>query len=141
MKRRLLCAGVILAAATLSGCYYDPGYTYVRGAGVSGDAYYGSGSTYYASPYDSYYGPAYYNGYYGGYYGCCYGPRTTIGISTRWYGGSHYRSHRGDGHRYRGDDHRDRGGDHRHDRHDGDRGHHDSRRGGRPSHDRGDRRH
>jgi hypothetical protein len=71
MKRRLAWVGVLVAAAALSGCYYDPGYTYVRGGGAAGDAYYGTGTTYYASPYDSYYGPAYYGGYYGGYYGCC----------------------------------------------------------------------
>lgn len=114
MKRQLACIGLMVAAATLSGCYYDPGYTYVRGSGSAGDAYYGSGSTYYASPYDSYYGPAYYNGYYG------YPSGVNIGISTRWYGGSHYRGYRGHDHRYRGHDdrhgHRDgrRRGDHHH---------------------------
>lgn len=129
MKRQLACVGLMLAAAALSGCYYDPGYTYVRGSGQAGDAYYGSGSTYYASPYDSYYGPAYYNGYYGGYYG--YPSGVSIGISTRWYGGSHYRGHRGHDHRYRGHDNR-------HGRRDGSSGHRDSRRDRHPSHRRGD---
>src|SRR5574337_268568 len=87
MKRQLACVVLAVAAAALSGCYYDPGYSYVRGSGYGGDAYYGSGSTYYAAPgyYDGYY-PA----YYGGYYGCCYAPGVSIGFSGYWQGGSHY---------------------------------------------------
>lgn len=135
MKRMLACVGLMVAAAALSGCYYDPGYSYVRGAGSGGDAYYGSGTTYYTSPYDSYYGPGYYNGYYGGYYGCCYAPGVSIGISSRWYGGSSYYPH------HHGRDYRYRGYDRGHGRRDGWSGHRDSHRGGRPSHGRGNPRH
>ena len=133
MKRRLACVGLMVAAAALSGCYYDPGYTYVRGGGAAGDAYYGSGTTYYASPYDSYYG--YYGpAYYGGYYGCCYAPGVSIGVGTYWYGGSRYPRHHGRDYRYRGND---RG----HYRHDGRSGHREPQRGGHRSRDRGDHRH
>ncbi|HWU75995.1 MAG TPA: hypothetical protein VN043_05795 [Rhodanobacter sp.] len=107
MKRYLASLALIVVAAALSGCYYDPGYSYVRGSGQTGDAYYGSGSsTYYTAPgyYDGYYGSGYYgnayygNAYYGsGYYGCCYGPALNIGIRNRYYGAPRYRSydHRG----------------------------------------------
>lgn len=96
MKRLLATVVLIVAAATLSGCYYDPGYSYVRGSGYAGDAYYGDGgSGYYATP-------GYYDGYYGGYYGCCYAPGVSVGVSSVWYGGSRYRH---DGDHYR--DHRD----------------------------------
>lgn len=89
MKRLLASLVLIVAAATLSGCYYDPGYSYVRGSGYSGDAYYGDGgNAYYAAP--GYY-PGYYDGYYGGYYGCCYAPGVSVGVSSVWYGGSRYR--------------------------------------------------
>ena len=90
MKRPLSVVALILAAATLSGCYYDPGYSYVRGSGHGGDAYYGDGSSarYVEPAYDGYYG----GGYYGsGYYGCCYAPGVSVGISSTWYGGSRYR--------------------------------------------------
>ncbi len=91
MKRQLACLMLAVAAAALSGCYYDPGYSYVRGSGYGGDAYYGSGSTYYAAPgyYGGYY-PYYYPSYYGGYYA----PGVSVGISGRWYGGSRYRDYR-----------------------------------------------
>ncbi len=92
MKRLLATVALSLAAATLSGCYYDPGYSYVRGSGYSGDAYYGDGgNAYYATP-------GYYDGYYGGYYGCCYAPGVSVGVSSVWYGGSRYRD---GGYRYR----------------------------------------
>ena len=93
MKRLLAGLALIAAAATLSGCYYDPGY--VRSAGYGG-AYY----TQAAPVYDNgYYAPGYYDGgYYGyngyGYYGCCYGPGVNL-----WYGGPGY--YRG-GYGYRG---------------------------------------
>lgn len=102
--KRMLASFILIAAASLSGCYYDPGYSYVRSSGYGGDAYYGqSTSTYYAAPgyYDGYY-PGYYGGgyYSDGYYGCCYAPSLSIGISSGWYGGSrHYRRDRDDGYR------------------------------------------
>ncbi len=103
MKRILASFILVAAAVSLSGCYYDPGYSYVRGSGYGGDAYYGRGAaTYYAAPgyYDGYY-PDYYGS---GYYGCCYAPRVSIGVSSGWYGGSrYYRPHRESGYR---DDHR-----------------------------------
>jgi len=91
MKRLLAGLVLIAAAAALSGCYYDPGYSYVRNSGYGGDAYYGQGGGgYYVAP--SYYGGYYGNGYYGGgYYGCCYAPGVSIGISSGWYGGPRYR--------------------------------------------------
>ncbi len=123
MKRLLASLALITAAAALSGCYYDPGYSYVRNSGYGGDAYYGQGDgAYYAAPgyYDGYYG----GGYYDGYYGCCYAPGVSIGISSGWYGGSRYRGYRdyrGSGYRGGHDDHRgdhwghggDHGADHR----------------------------
>lgn len=99
----LLASFILIAAASLSGCYYDPGYSYVRSSGYGGDAYYGQGvATYYAAPgyYDGYY-PSYYGS---SYYGCCYAPSLSVGISSGWYGGSrYYRPHRQSGYRdYRG---------------------------------------
>jgi hypothetical protein len=96
MKRLLASLALIAAFSALSGCYYDPGYSYVRSSGSGGDAYYGEGgNAYYAAP--SYYGGYYGSGYYGdGYYG--YSPGVSIGISSGWYGGSRYR-HDGWGHR------------------------------------------
>jgi hypothetical protein len=102
MKRLLASLALIAAASALSGCYYDPGYSYVRGSGYSGDAYYGEGGSayyvpgYYAAPgyYDGYYGSGYYGG---GYYG--YSPGVSIGISSGWYGGSRYRHDGYRGHR------------------------------------------
>ncbi len=43
MKRLLASLALIAAVSALSGCYYDPGYSYVRGSGYCGDAYYGDG--------------------------------------------------------------------------------------------------
>ncbi|OOG54516.1 hypothetical protein [Rhodanobacter sp. C03] len=89
MKRLLASLALIAAAATLSGCYYDPGY--VRSSGYGG-AYYTQVAPAY---YNGYYaGPGYYDGGYYGYYGCCYGPSVNL-----WYGGSGY--YRG-GYGYRG---------------------------------------
>jgi hypothetical protein len=135
MKPHLAGFALIVVAAALSGCYYDPGYSYVRSSGQGGDAYYGRGSsTYYAQPgyYDGYDGSGYYgNAYYGsGYYGCCYGSGASIGIGSGYY----------EEPRYRSNDHRGRDRD--------DRGHHDrgdqrshAPYGGRPTseHPQGDR--
>ncbi len=98
MKRLLAGLALMTAAAALSGCYYDPGYSYVRSSGYAGDAYYGRGSdAYYAAPgyYDGYYGGGYYgNAYYGdGYYGCCYGPALGIGVVGGYYSRPGYRHH------------------------------------------------
>jgi hypothetical protein len=116
--KRLLCGFVLVAlAALLSGCYYDPGYSYVRATPYAGPAYYGNGVVYD----DGYYvGPVWYDGW----YDCCYAPGVTIG--GVWYGHGGYRHDRrggwhGGGHWRDGDGH--------------DRGH--DRRGGR----RDDRRH
>jgi hypothetical protein len=95
MKRLFAGLSILCATALLSGCYVSPDYSYVRGNGYAGSAYYGSGpaviyrDSYYASPY-----------YYGGY-GCCWAPGVTIG--GVWYGGGH-RYYRGRyyGHGYRG---------------------------------------
>lgn len=118
MKRLLAGLALVVAAATLSGCYYDPGYSYVRSTGYGGDAYYGRAAPVYDGGY--YVAP----GYYDGYYGCCYAPGVSVGISGVWYGGSRYRhggydGYRGRGHwqhgsRGRADGHGGRrGGDHR----------------------------
>ena len=67
--KRLLSGFVLVAlAALLSGCYYNPGYSYVRATPYAGAAYYGNGVVYgngygyYAAPawYDGWYGPRYY---------------------------------------------------------------------------------
>ena len=116
MKRLLASLALGVAAATLSGCYYDPGYSYVRSSGYGGDAYYGRGGSDYVVPgyYDGYYG----SGYYGGY---GYSP----GVSV-WYSDSHYRhgGYRG----YRG--HRDYRGHEGHWRGRGDAGGHRREHGG-----------
>lgn len=93
MKRVLAGLALVVATAALSGCYYDPGYSYVRPVTTyGGDAYYGNGVTYdYAAP--SYYYPSY--GYYGGY-GCCYAPSVSVGIGGVWYSG-HSRYYGGHG--------------------------------------------
>jgi hypothetical protein len=138
MKRLLASLALITAAAALSGCYYDPGYSYVRGSGYVGDAYYGDGGSAYVVA------PGYYDGYYGGYYGngygCCYAPGVSVGVSSVWYGGSRYhregyrdgyrdyRGHAGEWQGRRDGGHRDR------DDHDG-RGNHRGR-----DRDRGDHR-
>lgn len=89
MKR--LFAGVVMSAAVLllSGCYVDPGYSYVRRTSYQGDAYYGQP----VSGYDAgYYAPPVYDPYYGGGYGygCCYAPAVGVGISAAWYGRTRY---------------------------------------------------
>jgi len=125
-----LAAGLVIcvAAAALSGCYVDPGYSYVRQTPYQGDVYYGQGTRvyddgYYAAPvYPAYGYPAYGYPAYG--YGCCYAPGVSVGISGTWYGGSRYRdSWRGRRGDYRGS-WRDRGS-HRD-------GHRRSDRDGRP---------
>ncbi|HEV2538805.1 MAG TPA: hypothetical protein VGU03_03775 [Frateuria sp.] len=81
MKRMLAGLALALGTAALSGCYYDPGYSYVRSNGYQGDAYYGEGPA-------VIYEPDYYSGYYGpgwGYGGCCYAPGVSVGISGTWY--------------------------------------------------------
>lgn len=141
MKRLLASLALIAAASALSGCYYDPGYSYVRGSGSSGDAYYGDGgNAYYAAPsyYDGYYG----SGYYGGGYGCCYSPGVSVGISSGWYGGgSRYRHDDDRGHRdyrrYSGQWQGHRDGDGRSHGGGGDRGHSERGQGQRPSGDHG----
>jgi hypothetical protein len=122
MKRVLAGLALVLGTAALSGCYYDPDYSYVRGNGYQGDAYYGEGPAVIYEP--DYYG----YGYYGGY-GCCYAPGVSVGISGTWYRDSHYYG-RGRDRDWRGERHWDRdnrsqgyrsgrGGwhDHDHDRH------------------------
>lgn len=86
MKRMLAGLALVLGTAALSGCYYDPGYSYVRSNGYQGDAYYGRGETVIYD--DDYYAPGYY-GYAPGYYG--YAPGVSVGIGGVWYGESHYR--------------------------------------------------
>ncbi|TAL85750.1 MAG: hypothetical protein EPN74_07050 [Rhodanobacter sp.] len=131
MRRVLAVMVLVAAAATLSGCYYDPGYSYVRASGEGGDAYYGRGTTtvyddgYYANPY--YYGSGYYPGYYGGgYYGCCYNSGVSIGIHGRWRDRPHDRRD-GDGYRGHEERHREYAG-------------HEDRRGGTGDHREGRRR-
>jgi hypothetical protein len=120
MRRLLAGLALALGTAALSGCYYDPGYSYVRGNGYQGDAYYGEGPSVIYEP--DYYG---YGGYYGpGWgYGCCYRSGVSVGVSGTWYHDSHH---------YRGRDwnrgrHHDRGG-HHDGRGRGDRGNWRSRR-------------
>jgi len=120
MKYLKLALVAAVAAAALSGCYYDPDYSYVRGTpGYNGSAYYGRSAAGYDDGYYGYYGaPAYYGG---GYYGCCYAPGVSVGVSSVWYGGARYRD---DGRRYRReDDHSRRGHDNVHDGDHRDRGH------------------
>lgn len=98
MNKTLAGLALGMTAMLLGGCYYEPGYSYVRGGGGA-DAYYGRGATavyddgYYASP--GYYAPGYYDGYYGGYYGqgCCYSSGVVLGVGRGWYGGSGYRGY------------------------------------------------
>lgn len=104
MKRMLAGLALVLGTAALSGCYYDPDYSYVRGNGYQGGAYYGEGPSVIYQP--DYYG---YGGYYGPGWG--YAPGVSVGISGTWYRESH--------HHYRGRDW-SRGRHHwdRNDRHD-----------------------
>lgn len=110
MKRLMAGIALMIGTAALSGCYYDPGYSYVRSTGYQGDAYYGDGG---ATVYDDgYAAPAYYGapGYYGsGYYGG-YAPGVNVDIGTIWYSGSrgHYRRYDHDDRRWR-DSGRDHG--------------------------------
>lgn len=123
MKRLLSGIVLVVLAGLLSGCYYDPGYSYVRGNGYAGPAYYGYtyDNGYYVAPtwYDGWYGNYGY-GYGGyGYYGCCYvrhggyrggGYRYHGGHAPRggWHGsGGSHGGHDGGGHRggHRGGDH------------------------------------
>jgi hypothetical protein len=115
MKRLFAGLAVVAVAATLSGCYYDPGYSYVRGSGYAGDAYYGRAAPVYQGGY--YAAPGYYDGYYGYGYGCCY----ASGVSVGYYGGSRYNYYRGGGYRGRGD--HDDHGYHGHDYGHGGNGH------------------
>lgn len=127
MKRMLAGLALVLGTAALSGCYYDPGYSYVRGNGYQGDAYYGEGPSVIYQP--DYYG---YGGYYGpGWgYGCCYSSGVSVGISGTW---------RGDSRHYRGRDWSRERHDDRHDRRDwrgrDDRGHERGGWHGRRGHD------
>lgn len=104
MKRLFASLALAAAAVALSGCYLDPGYSYVRQNGYQGDAYYGHGVRTYDDGYYGYYGAPAYRGY--GYgYGCCYAPGVSLGIGGVWYGDSYYRggrNYRGRGHDYRG---------------------------------------
>lgn len=122
MKHWLAVCFLLGATASLAGCYYDPGYSYVRSTPYVGDAYYGRS----APVYDDYYAPGY-DAYYDGYYGCCYAPGVSIGISDGWYGGRHhYRGWRGDhdhDHDYHGGGYHGHGGHHDHDDYHGHDGH------------------
>ncbi|MCX7513544.1 hypothetical protein [Frateuria sp. STR12] len=132
MKRMLAGLALVLGTAALSGCYYDPGYSYVRGNGYQGDAYYGEGPSVIYRP--DYYG---YGGYYGPGWG--YAPGVSVGISGTWYRDSHH-YHRGrdwSREHHRGHDRRGDGHERRSWRGGHDRGH-DSRRHDRGN-DRGDR--
>jgi hypothetical protein len=134
MKRWLASLVLVTAAAALSGCYYDPGYSYVRSSGYSGDVYYGRSAPVYDG---GYYGAPGYYGYYGnGYYGCCYAPGVSVGVGSVWYGGSRYRHDRRGG--YRGNSRGDynRGQGHRSADRSG-----DTRRGNRRGHDDHDHQH
>ncbi|GAB3793047.1 hypothetical protein [Dyella agri] len=99
--KRLLSGFVLVAfAVLLSGCYYDPGYSYVRATPYAGPAYYGNGVVYG----DGYYAaPGWYGGWYDGWYGCCYAPGVTVG--GVWYGRGGYRHYHGGGWRGGGQGH------------------------------------
>ena len=116
MKRMLAGLALVLGTAALSGCYYDPGYSYVRSNGYQGDAYYGRGERVIYD--DDYYAPGYYAA--PGYYG--YAPGVSVGIGTVWYGGSH---HHGRDRDWDHDRHWDRGDRGHRERDYGDRGHGD----------------
>ena len=102
MKRLFAGLGLMAAMLALSGCYIDPGYSYVRQSGYQGDAYYGHGVRTYD---DGYYAAPVYGGYYGPGYGYGYAPGISLGVTSVWYGGSYYRDgrgYRGRGYGYRG---------------------------------------
>ena len=95
MKRLLAGLTLCTAIGALSGCYYDPGYSYVRSNAYAGDVYYGAATTVYSD--GDYYGGAYPSYWYPGY-DCCYGG----GINV-WYGRGYYRGRPGYwGHGYGG---------------------------------------
>jgi hypothetical protein len=103
MKRLLSMLALSVAFAVLSGCYYDPGYTYVR-SGAGGDAYYGAAV---APAYYGDYGYGYgFDGFGYGYgYGCCYGPAFGLGFSSIFIdsrGFRHYYNRGYGGYGYRG---------------------------------------
>jgi len=132
MKRLLALASILGATVLLSGCYVAPDYSYVRGNGYQGGAYYGSGPAVIYN--DSYYASPYYDG---GYYGCCWAPGITVGgvwYSRPYDDHRYYRGHvhdRDDDH-YRWHGHptprsgydRPYRGPYRHQGHDDDRHHH-----------------
>lgn len=76
MRRLSLSLLALPVCLALTGCYYDPGYGYVRN-GTGADAYYGTQTTttVVGGGVGYYDGPDY--GYYG-YGGCCYGGTTVI---------------------------------------------------------------
>ncbi|WP_185754410.1 hypothetical protein [Luteibacter sp. 9135] len=74
----------LVICAPLAGCYYDPGYGYVR-SGTGGDAYYGQETT--TTIVDPGYG--YYDNGYGYGPGCCYSG-VTVGAVWYDYGGRRY---------------------------------------------------
>ncbi|MCE5233052.1 MAG: hypothetical protein ABFC67_03610 [Mizugakiibacter sp.] len=116
MRRTTHLCMLAAALVLLAGCVYDPGYSYVRGDGYYGDAYYGRGGVIYedVGPGYGYYPAPYYDPW------CCYyGPSIGLGLYYRDYGG---RGHGHDGRGWRGD------GGRGHDGHDGHRSH---RRGDR----------
>lgn len=84
MKRALLGALLVAGVLGLSGCYYDSGYSYVRGNGYSGPAYYGTATStvVYGSGYPGYYYPGY---YYGPRYGYGYGYVPGVTVGGVWY--------------------------------------------------------
>ncbi|MDF3983134.1 hypothetical protein P3W24_12595 [Luteibacter sp. PPL201] len=78
VRRVLLAFGL---AFPLAGCYYDPGYGYVRN-GSGADVYYGTQTTTVVGPGYAY-DPGF--GYVGGYGygpGCCY---SGVGVGAVWY--------------------------------------------------------
>lgn len=94
IKRLLAVLTLAMLMVSLSGCYVAPGYSYVQGNGVVGDAYYGTAPAVVYGGYYPYYDYGYYPygyyGYWGGYYGCCWG--------GGWYGrGRYYYGHGGSG--------------------------------------------
>lgn len=100
-------AGLLLLCTLglLGGCYNDPGYSYVRGNSVSGDAYYGTPTTTYRDPYDAdglygpsfygggFYNPAFYPGFSPGFYpgyGYRRGSNVSVGVGSVWHTGGDY---------------------------------------------------
>lgn len=119
MKRWTATVVLLGTLSVLGGCYNDPGYSYVRGGGGAGDAYYGTPTTTYSDSYegDAAYDPflyggglynaGFYPGFYPGYgrgYGG-YGGRSgvSVGVGSVWrVGGENDRDyHRDDREAYR----------------------------------------